>query len=251
MHLGLAGADPASVKVELDVGVQGQERHRAGGVRELLGDHQRGQAHAERIVVVAGVPDGDLLGALVTIRRRREPEEEIGPFQRLRQGLVVVRPRIGALSLVEIVAPGMDEAVDVVEPIERVPPELREALVNPLSFVRFGVVDELGRLLSSGDKSQVIAARLALERLVAIAPSLAIDLGPEAIAHRDAHLRHLGARALVLKADPQAIRMLGPRLVKEKVRCRASCFCGSIRESSPLAPLAGRGAGGEGFSDRH
>jgi hypothetical protein len=51
----------APVEVELHVGVVGQQRHRHGAVRDRLRDHQRGQPHAERVVVMPGVPDRHLL----------------------------------------------------------------------------------------------------------------------------------------------------------------------------------------------
>src|SRR5688500_1485841 len=62
MHLGLYRAQSAAVVVEMDVRMVGQERHRHGRVDDSLGDHQGGKPHAERVVVVAGVPDADPLG---------------------------------------------------------------------------------------------------------------------------------------------------------------------------------------------
>jgi uncharacterized caspase-like protein len=71
------------------------------------------------------------------------------------------------------------------------PSELCEALVSPLPFVRFGVVDELGRLLGSGDHSLALAARVALEQLavddsprVAEAATILLQDQPPKIDHR-------------------------------------------------------------------
>ena len=54
--------DGGPVEVELHVGMIGQQRHGHRGVGQPLGDHQRGQPHAEGVVVRAGVPDRDLFG---------------------------------------------------------------------------------------------------------------------------------------------------------------------------------------------
>ncbi len=62
MHLHVAGADAASVEIELHVGMVGEEAHGDGAVGDAFGDHQRGEALAEGVVVRAGVPDGDFLG---------------------------------------------------------------------------------------------------------------------------------------------------------------------------------------------
>src|SRR3954447_17342697 len=61
MHLRLYAADALAVVVEVDVGVVGQQGHRHGAVGDALGDHQGGEALAEGVVVVAGLPDGDTL----------------------------------------------------------------------------------------------------------------------------------------------------------------------------------------------
>src|SRR5262245_7278080 len=62
VHFRFDVADAKAVVVEADVGVIGEQGHRAGGVGDLLGDHQGGEALAEGVVVHAGVPDGDGFG---------------------------------------------------------------------------------------------------------------------------------------------------------------------------------------------
>ena len=54
-------SNPAAEVVELHVRMIGQQRHRHGRVDDPLGDHQRRQPLAERVVVLAGMPDGHLL----------------------------------------------------------------------------------------------------------------------------------------------------------------------------------------------
>jgi len=61
VHLCDARADPPAIEAKAHPGMIGQQRHRNGAVRDPLGDHQRCQAHAKRVVVRAGVPDRDLL----------------------------------------------------------------------------------------------------------------------------------------------------------------------------------------------
>jgi hypothetical protein len=63
MNLHITGADPAAIVVELDVGMVGQQRHRDRGIGNPFGDHEGGEALAERVVVLPCVPDGDLFGA--------------------------------------------------------------------------------------------------------------------------------------------------------------------------------------------
>ena len=63
MHLDRAGADAADVKVELHVGMVGEEGHGNSGVDDALPNHERGEALAEGVVVRAGVPDGDFFCA--------------------------------------------------------------------------------------------------------------------------------------------------------------------------------------------
>ena len=62
MHLDVARADPGAIVIELHVRVFGEERHRHRCVHDALGNHERRQPLAKRIVVVPGVPDRHLLG---------------------------------------------------------------------------------------------------------------------------------------------------------------------------------------------
>ena len=63
MHLHVANAEAVAVEVEDDLaGVLGEQGHRNRAVGDLLGDHERAQALAERIVMMAGMPDGDFFG---------------------------------------------------------------------------------------------------------------------------------------------------------------------------------------------
>ena len=48
--------------MEMYIGMLGEQGHGGGSVGNFFGDHQGGEAHAERIVVHAGVPDADLFG---------------------------------------------------------------------------------------------------------------------------------------------------------------------------------------------
>ncbi len=59
MHLHSAGAEAAAIVVELDVLVIGEQGHRHAGVGEAFGNHERGEALTERIVMHAGMPDAD------------------------------------------------------------------------------------------------------------------------------------------------------------------------------------------------
>ena len=61
VHLHVAGPDPAAEEIKLHIGMLGEEGHGDSGVHDALGDHQSGQPLAERVVVVPGMPDGDLL----------------------------------------------------------------------------------------------------------------------------------------------------------------------------------------------
>src|SRR5579885_1593266 len=61
VHLCLTTADAVAIEVELDVGMIGQQQHRDRAVGDSFGDHQSGEPLAKRIVMVAGVPDRDLL----------------------------------------------------------------------------------------------------------------------------------------------------------------------------------------------
>ena len=61
VHFDGARADALSEVVELDVGVVREEGHGDGGVDDAARDHVGGEALAERVVMVAGVPDGNLV----------------------------------------------------------------------------------------------------------------------------------------------------------------------------------------------
>ena len=62
VHHHITHADPRAIVVKLHVRMIRQERHGNRGVRDFFGDHEAGQSLAERIVVHAGVPDGDFFG---------------------------------------------------------------------------------------------------------------------------------------------------------------------------------------------
>ena len=62
MHLDFAGADAFSVKVELHVGMLGEQAHGHRRIGDALADHERCQPLAERIVMIAGLPDRDFFG---------------------------------------------------------------------------------------------------------------------------------------------------------------------------------------------
>ena len=62
MHFDFTCADAFAVVVELDVRMVGEERHWDAGVGNAFADHEGGEALAEGVVVVAGVPDGNFFG---------------------------------------------------------------------------------------------------------------------------------------------------------------------------------------------
>ena len=57
MHLHRTAAEATAVIVELNVGVVGEKGHRDGGIGDALGNHEGGEALAERVVMRAGLPD--------------------------------------------------------------------------------------------------------------------------------------------------------------------------------------------------
>ncbi len=63
-------------------------------------------------------------------------------------------------------------------------------------------------------------AALALTRLLEIDPLLVIPIVEPTIANEDANVRHLGAKALVARATPKAIALLGPMLDDPHVEVR-------------------------------
>ena len=62
MHLHVADTEAGTIEVEDNIIVFAQQAHRHAAVSDLLGDHESGQTHTEGVVVVAGMPDGDLFG---------------------------------------------------------------------------------------------------------------------------------------------------------------------------------------------
>ena len=101
VHLHLAGAEAGAEEVDLHVGVVREKRHRHCPIGEALRNHQRRNPLAERAVVRAGLPDGDLLGLP---RLHRTDGESAGGDE----GIIAAAGRAGVLR--ERVGVEIDEA---------------------------------------------------------------------------------------------------------------------------------------------
>ena len=62
MHLHFTDTESGTIDVEDNIVVFAEQAHRDGAVGDFLGDHEGGQPHTEGVVVVAGMPDGNLFG---------------------------------------------------------------------------------------------------------------------------------------------------------------------------------------------